>query len=56
MEEASDLGSRIGIINEGKCIGTPLFLIESFGKFISIIISKEEDANNKDIININSKI
>ena len=58
MEEASVLGSRIGIINEGrmKCIGTPLFLIERFGKFMSINISKEEDANNEDIINyINSK-
>ena len=53
MEEASVLGNRIGIINEGrmKCIGTPLFLIERFGKFMSINISKEEDANNEDIIN-----
>ena len=58
MEEASVLGSRIGIINEGrmKCIGTPLFLIERFGKFISINISKEDNANNENIINyINSK-
>ena len=58
MEEASVLGSRIGIINEGrmKCIGTPLFLIERFGKYMSITISKEEDANNENIINyINSK-
>ena len=58
MEEASVLGNRIGIINEGrmKCIGTPLFLIEKFGKFMSINISKEEDSNNEEIINyINSK-
>ena len=58
MEEASVLGSRIGIINEGrmKCIGTPLFLIDRFGKFMSINISKEENANNENIINyINSK-
>ena len=58
MEEASVLGNRIGIINEGrmKCIGTPLFLIERFGKCMTITISKEEDANNDDIINyINSK-
>ena len=58
MEEASVLGNRIGIINEGrmKCIGTPLFLIEKFGKFMSINISKEEDANNEEIIDfINSK-
>jgi ATP-binding cassette subfamily A (ABC1) protein 3 len=53
MEEASVLGKRIGIINEGrmKCIGTPLFLIERFGKYMSITISKEEDAINEDIIN-----
>ena len=53
MEEASVLGNRIGIINEGrmKCIGTPLFLIERFGKYMTITISKEEDANNDDIIN-----
>ena len=58
MEEASVLGNRIGIINEGrmKCIGTPLFLIEKFGKFMSINVSKEEDSNNEEIINyINSK-
>ena len=58
MEEASVLGNRIGIINEGrmKCIGTPLFLIEPFGKCMTITISKEEDANNDEIINfINSK-
>ena len=58
MEEASVLGNRIGIINEGrmKCIGTPLFLIERFGKFMSINVSKKEDANNINIINyINSK-
>jgi ATP-binding cassette subfamily A (ABC1) protein 3 len=34
-----------------KCIGTPLFLIERFGKYMTITISKEEDANNDDIIN-----
>ena len=59
MEEASVLGNRIGIISEGKmkCVGSQLFLIEKFGKFISINIYKEEDANNEDIINyINSKI
>ena len=52
MEEASVLGKRIGIINLGKmkCIGTPLFLIEKFGKFMSINISKDEGANDKDII------
>ena len=53
MEEASVLGKRIGIINAGKmkCIGTPLFLIERFGKFMSLNISKESDANNESIVN-----
>ena len=58
MEEASVLGNRIGIISNGKmkCIGTPLFLIEKFGKYMSINIYKEEGAINEDIINyINSK-
>ena len=52
MEEASILGKRIGIINLGqmKCIGTPLFLIEKFGKYMSITLSKEEGANNGEII------
>ena len=53
MEEASVLGKRIGIINEGKmkCIGTPLFLIERFGKFMSLNISKDAEANNESIVN-----
>ena len=52
MEEASVLGKRIGIINAGKmkCIGTPLFLIERFGRFMSLNITKEEGANNAKII------
>ena len=52
MEEASVLGKRIGIINLGKmkCIGTPLFLIEKFGKYMNITLVKEEDAINEDII------
>ena len=53
MEEASVLGKRIGIINAGrmKCIGTPLFLIERFGKFMSLNITKESDAENESIVN-----
>ena len=53
MEEASVLGKRIGIINAGKmkCIGTPLFLIERFGKYLSLNITKEEGAENDNIIN-----
>jgi ABC-type multidrug transport system ATPase subunit len=52
MEEASVLGKRIGIINAGKmkCIGTPLFLIERFGKFMSLNITKESDADNDKIV------
>ena len=34
-----------------KCIGTPLFLIERFGKFMSLNISKDQDANNESIVN-----
>ena len=52
MEEASVLGNRIGIMSEGKlkCTGSPLFLIERFGKFMSINITKEENAVDKEII------
>jgi ATP-binding cassette subfamily A (ABC1) protein 3 len=57
MEEASVLGKRIGIINAGKmkCIGSPLFLIERFGKFLSLNITKEEGAENDKIINFIQK-
>ena len=53
MEEASVLGNRIGIMAEGvlKCIGTPLFLIEKYGKYLSINVYKESNANNNEIIN-----
>ena len=53
MEEASVLGNRIGIMAEGvlKCIGTPLFLIEKYGKYLSVNVYKEKNANNEDIIN-----
>ena len=52
MEEASVLGNRIGILSEGvmKCIGSPLFLIENFGKNLNINITKEIDADNNHII------
>ena len=53
MEEASVLGNRIGIMAEGvlKCIGTPLFLIEKYGKYLSINVYKESNADNNEIIN-----
>ena len=52
MEEASVLGKRIGIINAGKmkCIGLPLFLIEKYGKFMSLNVTKEEDCDSNTII------
>ena len=52
MEEASVLGNRIGILSEGtmNCIGSPLFLIERFGKNINLNITKELNANNNEII------
>jgi ABC-type multidrug transport system ATPase subunit len=57
MEEASVLGKRIGIISSGKmkCIGTPLFLIERFGKYLSLNLSMEEDADTQSIINFFEK-
>jgi ATP-binding cassette subfamily A (ABC1) protein 3 len=53
MEEASVLGKRIGIINAGqmKCIGSPLFLINRYGKYMSLNVMKEEDADNDTIVN-----
>jgi len=58
MEEASILGKRIGIISLGhmKCIGSPLFLIEKYGKFMNLNVSKEEDADNKKIVDFISSI
>ena len=52
MEEASELGNRIGILSEGnmKCIGSPLFLIEKFGKTINLNITKNQDGDNEEII------
>jgi ATP-binding cassette subfamily A (ABC1) protein 3 len=52
MEEASVLGKRIGIINLGKmkCIGSPLFLIEKYGRFMSLDVTKEEDCDSEKII------
>ena len=58
MEEASVLGKRIGIINAGhmKCIGSPLFLIEKYGKYMSLNVTKEEDADNETIVDFISHI
>ena len=52
MEEASVLGKRIGILNLGKmkCLGTPLFLIDKYGKYMSINLNKDDNAVNDNII------
>ena len=52
MEEAAVLGKRIGILSNGNiiCLGSPLFLIENFGNFISINITKNKKAINEKII------
>ena len=52
MEEASVLGNRIGIVSNGKlkCLGTSLFLIEKFGKTISITIAKEKNTTDEPIV------
>ena len=52
MEEASVLGKRIGIINAGKmkCIGSPLFLIEKYGRFMSLNVTKEENCDSQKVI------
>ena len=57
MEEASILGNRIGILSEGnmKCIGSPLFLIEKFGNNINLNITKNPEADNKEIIDFLNK-
>ena len=33
-----------------KCLGSPLFLIEKYGRFMSLNVTKEEDADNEQII------
>ena len=61
MEEANVLGKRIGIVSSGlmKCIGTPLFLIDKFGKNISLTLMKKyqkaQDESQQDL-NVISKI
>jgi len=58
MEEASVLGKRIGIIDEGKmkCLGSPLFLIEKFGKYMSLNVNKDDYAQNNKIVNFVKKL
>ena len=52
MEEASVLGNRIGIMAEGvlKCIGTPLFLIEKYGKYLSNYFKSKADGIETEIL------
>jgi len=44
MEEAEELGDRIGIMANGslKCVGSPLFLKTSYGAGYNLIIDREE--------------
>ena len=59
MEEASVLGKRIGIVSGGemKCTGTPLFLINQFGKNITLNLVKnyKSDKGQKNILNNNDE-
>jgi len=52
MEEAAVLGNRIGIMSNGKlkCCGNALFLIDRFGKYISLNVFKKENADDRNII------
>ena len=52
MEEAAVLGNRIGIVSNGKlkCCGNGLFLIDRFGKYLSLNVYKQPDANDNEII------
>ncbi len=52
MEEAAVLGKRIGILSAGKmkCLGTPLFLIDKFGKYLSVNVIKQPGNMNDDTI------
>lgn len=52
MEEAAVLGKRIGILSAGKmkCLGTPLFLIDKFGKYLSVNVIKQPGNNNDENI------
>jgi ATP-binding cassette, subfamily A (ABC1), member 3 len=52
MEEAAVLGNRIGIVSNGKlkCCGNALFLIDRFGKYLSLNVYKLPDADDQRII------
>ncbi len=52
MEEAAVLGKRIGILSAGKmkCLGTPLFLIDKFGKYLSVNVIKQPGNDNDETI------
>ena len=47
MEEAAVLGNRVGIISEGElqCSGTPLFLINRFGKYFNLSFQINEQTD-----------
>ena len=52
MEEASELGDKIGILSEGKMqrIGTPLELIGEFTNYVNLNVTKHSGADVDEII------
>ncbi|CAI2385685.1 unnamed protein product [Moneuplotes crassus] len=53
MEEADNLGDRIGIMSQGKmlCCGRPEFLKNKFGEGFNLVIVKEQREENLDLQN-----
>ena len=52
MEEASYLADQIGVLKDGKiiCSGSNKYLIDRYGKYITIQINKKVDENSKKLI------
>ena len=52
MEEASYLADQIGVLKNGKivCRGSNKYLIDCYGKYITIQINRKKDDKSKDLI------
>jgi len=52
MEEASYLADQIGVLKDGKiiCRGSNKYLIDRYGKYITIQINRKKDDNYKNLI------
>ena len=52
MEEASYLADQIGVLKDGKiiCRGSSKYLIDHYGKYITIQINKRRDEKSKDLV------